>query len=185
MTPKPESDNSPRVHIVLSARASGPSSGVFPHPPARDHHNWEVLLDSATREVFELMLGTPLLPLGHVSPPRVFDYTAMIGLAGQICGVLSLRCTAASAFSIAARMLGVERVESEDSVRDAIGEMCNIAAGNFKTKIAGMADQCYLSVPMVVSGRDYQLHPLADGARIEIVLGFQNAPLWVTLDLHG
>jgi hypothetical protein len=42
-----------------------------------------------------------------------------------------------------------------------------------------------LSVPMVVSGKDYQLYPLADGMRIQISKGFEGAVISMTLDLQG
>jgi len=70
-------------------------------------------------------------------------------------------------------------------VRDALGEMCNMAAGNFKAKINGMADACMLSIPTVVSGRDYQIHSLAAGERFEVAVTLEGLPIWVVLDLHS
>ena len=40
-----------------------------------------------------MMVGTPLGPSDQATLPRVADYTAMIGLAGDLCGILSFRCS--------------------------------------------------------------------------------------------
>ena len=146
------------------------------------------MLETATREVFEIMLGAELKPPNETAPPPVADLTAMVGLAGRICGVLSLRCEASSACRMAAMMLGVEAVDTAefgDDARDAIGEICNMVAGNFKAKLAGLVEGCVLSVPTVITGADYQLHTLSDGTRTEISFGFEGSPFWVTLDLHN
>ena len=86
---------------------------------------------------------------------------------------------------IAAKMLGTDEHTSEECIRDALGEVCNMVAGSFKAQLSGVAEQCMLSVPMVVSGKDYQLYPLADGLRIQISKSFEGALIWMTLDLHG
>ncbi len=175
-----------RVQILLSARASTPGAqapaGAKPVAP---EGGWTSVLDLATREVFQIMLGTPLEPLPNPQGPRATDFTAMIGLAGQLCGILTFGCSAAAATHIAARMLGIESEELTESVRDALGEICNMVAGNFKAKIAGMSDHCMLSVPMVVTGRDYTLHSLADGEHFEIALALDGMPLWVAVDMHS
>ncbi len=85
-------------------------------------------------------------------------------------------------------MLGVEAVDTAefgDDARDAIGEICNMVAGNFKAKLAGLVEGCVLSVPTVITGADYQLHIPADGTRTEISFGFEGSPVWITLDLHN
>jgi chemotaxis protein CheX len=142
-------------------------------------------LTTAGQEVFEMMVGTPLRPAEAATLPRVADYTAMIGLAGDLCGVLSFRCSLGSAVQIAGRMLGTDERASEESIRDALGEICNMVAGSFKARLSDLADQCMLSVPTVVSGKDYQLYPLADGMRIQVLHTFEGALIWTTLDLHG
>ena len=109
----------------------------------------------------------------------------MVGLAGDLCGLLSFRCATPSAHRIAAQMLGGDEVPSEECVRDALGEICNMVAGSFKAQISGLAHQCMLSIPTVITGKDYQLHPMADGARVQVAMSFHDAPVWITLDLHS
>ena len=178
--------SSSRVQLILSAKSLGPAAAAskFTETPGT-RQTLEAALEKAAREVFEMMVGTSLDSADHATLPTVADYTALVGLAGDLSGVLSFRCATASAHRIASQMLGTEEAPSEECVRDAIGEVCNMIAGSFKGQISDLADQCMLSVPMVVSGKDYQLYPLVDGARVQVPLTFYDAQLWITLDLHS
>jgi chemotaxis protein CheX len=82
-------------------------------------------------------------------------------------------------------MLGTDERASEECIRDALGEICNMVAGSFKALLSDVADQCMLSVPTVVSGKDYQLYPLVDGLRIQISKSFEGSLIWLTADLHN
>jgi chemotaxis protein CheX len=109
----------------------------------------------------------------------------MVGLAGAMCGVISLRCSAQTAGLIASRMLGVPPEEAENQTRDAIGEVCNMLGGNFKTKLAGSGSQCLLSVPTVITGADYHLHSLAEGGALEVAMVFETSTIRITLEMTG
>lgn len=183
-----EGENSSRVQLIISAKSSGtPRMGSKLAALSREEtrQRFTQALDSAAAEVFEMMVGTSLGALDQVTLPRVADYTAMIGLAGDICGVLSFRCSNDSAAQIASKMLGTNDDVSAQCIRDALGEICNMVAGAFKAQVMDLIDQCMLSVPTVVSGKDYQLYPLADGLRIQVAKSFEGALIWITLDLHG
>jgi chemotaxis protein CheX len=188
MEPDLRRESSKQVHLILSAKSSGrpvSSSKLTGLPREEIRQKLAADLESAAREVFEMMVGRPLGPAGEATLPRVPDYTSMIGLAGDLCGVMSLRCSSTTATRIATLMLSSNDRVPEDCIRDALGEICNMVAGSFKAQVMGLADQCMLSVPMVVSGKDYQLYPLADGERIQISSSFEGALLWITLDLHS
>ncbi|MCZ6515716.1 MAG: chemotaxis protein CheX [Acidobacteria bacterium] len=149
---------------------------------------WTKLLESATREVFEIMLRTPLEPVKTKSNSEEGTQepalTAMIGLAGQISGVLTVRCTLRAAAGIAEKMLGTKVAENDQSSADAVGEVCNMIAGNFKSKISGLAESCMLSVPTVISGSNYQLHRLENLEYVEVSLEFDDFSLDVALEMR-
>ena len=148
------------------------------------HETWIPLLEMATREVFELMLGCQLtLPATAVDPAE--EVTAMVGLAGALCGVLSVRCDDKAAVLMTSKMLGVPLDKVGPEVSDALGEVCNMVAGNFKNKIAGLAEGCLLSPPTVVTGSDYSLHSLAESPGLEISLLFEGMPLLISLQIHS
>jgi chemotaxis protein CheX len=147
------------------------------------HAEWVPLLELSAREVFELMLGCQLQPLEEV-PSSGLDITSMVGLAGQLCGVMSIRASKESAALMAFKMLGSETDKDSQEVRDAFGEVCNMVAGNFKNKVSGLGEGCMLSVPTVISGNDYSLHSLADSPPLEVRLQFENMPLIISLEVN-
>lgn len=145
---------------------------------------WIPVLDMAAREVFELMLGCPLT-VGETAPEANLDITSMVGLAGKLCGVLSVRCDGKSAALMASKMLGiaVDKVGAEMS--DALGEIANMVAGNFKNKISGLGDGCMLSPPTVITGSDYNMYSLADSPAVELRLLFESRPVVISLQINS
>jgi chemotaxis protein CheX len=146
--------------------------------------NWLPLLQLAVKEVFEIMLGSKLEPHSD-SGAAPKDFTAMVGLAGQLCGVMTMRCSAQSAALIASKMLGIDPKEANAEMWDAIGEVANMIAGNFKNKLTGMGDRCMLSVPTVITGADYSFHSLADSTPLEVTMAFEGEPIVVNLEIHS
>jgi chemotaxis protein CheX len=141
-------------------------------------------MERAAREVFELMLGCKLT-LPETPPEADLNITSMVGLAGKLCGVLSVRCDRKSAALITSRMLGIEVAKVGDEMSDAMGEIANMVAGNFKDKISGLGDGCMLSPPTVITGSDYDMRSLADSPAIELNLMFESMPIVITLRIHG
>jgi len=142
---------------------------------------WIPLLETATREVFELMLGCELTVPAAAAEEPTPEVTAMVGLAGMLCGVLSVRCDGKAAALMTSKMLGVELDKVGAEVSDALGEVCNMVAGNFKNKLTVLSDKCMLSVPTVISGGDYKFHSLADAGTIEIMMTFEKQPVVIAL----
>jgi chemotaxis protein CheX len=160
---------------MKTANEIAPSNGV--------PENWLPMLELAAHEVFEIMLGCKLeLPTEPLSAPC--DFTAMVGLAGQLCGLLTLRCNSQSAALMASKMLGMELREADQQMWDAIGEITNMIAGNFKNKLAGMGDKCVLSVPTVITGSDYSCRSMAGTDPLEVTLLFEGAPISVAVEFH-
>jgi len=148
------------------------------------HQEWVPLLDMAAREVFELMLGCTLTVV-ETPEEAALGITSMVGLAGKLCGVLSVRCDGKSAALMTSKMLGidVDKVGSETS--DALGEICNMVAGNFKNKISGMGEGCMLSPPTVITGNDYSMHSSAEFPALELRLLFENMPIVISLQINS
>ncbi len=145
---------------------------------------WLPTLQLAMQEVFELMLACPLHVSPEPAPEQGLDITAMVGLAGQLCGILSVRCSSQSAARIASRMLGVDTDTAGPEMWDAVGEICNMVAGNFKNKISGLGDGCLLSVPTVITGGEYSLHSMVND-EMHTVLLFEGQPIVLTLEVHS
>jgi chemotaxis protein CheX len=146
--------------------------------------NWLPILELAVEEVFEIMLGCRVKPVAPSEHTVHGEFTAMVGLAGSLCGVLTVRCDAGTACQVAKCMLG-DTADSEQQVADALGEICNMITGNFKNKLPGTDERCLLSVPTVISGGEYSLRSMADGDLLDTVLLFEGAPIAVRLQLQG
>jgi chemotaxis protein CheX len=146
--------------------------------------SWLPTLQLAMQEVFDLMLACPLEVPAEPPSEEGLDITSMVGLAGQMCGILSMRCSSKSARRMAARMLGIEAEDAGPEMWDAVGEICNMVAGNFKNKITGMGDGCMLSVPTVITGTEYNLHSMVN-EEIRTVLLFEGEPVVIALEVHN
>jgi chemotaxis protein CheX len=147
-----------------------------------NRQSWLPLMELATKEVFELMLGAELKADARTDAAS-FDITAMVGLAGQVCGMFTLRCSKQAAARMAGKMLGsLPPIDSQET-KDAFGEVSNMVAGNFKNKISGMGDKCMISVPTVITGTDYSVYSLADSDVLEVRQLFEGLPFVITLQI--
>ena len=147
------------------------------------HQKWIPLLEMATREVFELMLSCQLTP-APIMDESSMNVTSMVGLAGQLCGVITVRCHDKTAALMISKMLGLPVEKVGQHFSDALGEVCNMVAGNFKNKIAGLSDGCMLSPPTVITGSNYSLHSLADSPGLQVRMLFENLPIIIALQIH-
>lgn len=168
------------------------NAGTAMQASTGSHENWAALLELATREVFALMLACQLsVPAAadesilDVKANVKADVTAMVGLAGQLCGVLSVRCSGKAAALMTSKMLGVALDKVGSDVADALGEVCNMVAGNFKNKIDGLAEGCMLSPPTVITGSDYTLRSQGDSPALEVRLLLEELLIVISLQVHG
>lgn len=155
-----------------------------PYAPSRPEPSWKALLESAATEVFEMMAGARLEPTASAADEPKGDRTAMVGMAGALCGMTTIRCSGESAAKLASRMLGGEAAMNTSTACDALGELCNMVAGNFKSKVSSLGDRCMLSVPTVISGEDYVLQPVSFSEGFSLALSFEGAPIWISLIIH-
>jgi chemotaxis protein CheX len=144
---------------------------------------WPGILGESAIDVFSMMVGSKVTVPEPNGLPVQAEVTGMVGIAGAFCAVFSLRCSTQSATKIASQMLGVSVADATSQLGDAVGEVCNMVAGDFKSKI-GLGDKCMLSVPSVVSGRSYQLHSAPGSERMELPLLFEGEPVWLALDIR-
>jgi chemotaxis protein CheX len=142
-------------------------------------------LDASVEEVFHLMLGVNCrreFGLVDLEPESV---TAVVGFGGLLSGACVFKSGSSAAMKIAAHMTGMEFSEIDDTVKDGIGEICNMLAGAWKGKVPELAANCGLSVPAVISGRDYNLHVQAPEFRVHHTYRFEDASFEVTIVCDG
>jgi chemotaxis protein CheX len=142
-------------------------------------------LDASVEEVFQLMLGVECRR-DHGSGGLERDsVTAVVGFGGLLSGACVFTTGRTAALRIAACMTGMEFEEVDDTVKDGIGEICNMLAGAWKGKVPELAAHCGLSVPAVITGHDYKLHVQAPEFQLHHLYRFQEAPFAVTIVCDG
>ena len=144
-------------------------------------------LDASVEEVFQLMLGVECrrdaVPVP--APPAAESVTAVVGFGGALSGACVFRSVGEVAIQIAGHMTGMEFSEVDDTVKDAIGEIGNMLAGAWKGKVPELAANCGLSVPAVITGRDYNLHVQAPEFQLNHVYRFAESSFSVTIVCDG
>jgi len=142
-------------------------------------------LDASVEEVFRLMLGVECRRDGATFASEAESVTAVVGFGGLLSGACVFRSGAGAARKIAAQMTGMEFDSVDDTVKDAVGEICNMLAGAWKGKVPELAANCGLSVPAVITGRDYNLHVQAPEFQHHHVYRFDSEGFAVTIVCDG
>jgi len=142
-------------------------------------------LDEAVHEVFQLVLGAESAVEPPASGRHGESVTAVVGFGGILSGACVLQCSAHDAIAIASQMTGAAMKSVDDTVQDAIGEICNMVAGAWKGKVPELAAHCGLSVPAVISGRDYNLHVQAPEFLVHHGYAFTDLHFEVTIVCDG
>jgi chemotaxis protein CheX len=135
------------------------------------------MIDLAT-EVVEIVERIGELQLGWVVERSQADaavadldetsMTATVQIAGDFDGAVHVSCTSEVAFAVAARMFATPAASlAAPEVRDALGEIANMVAGNLKGRLAGSSS---LSLPTVVQGRSLEVTRL--GSEDLATIGF-------------
>ncbi len=143
-------------------------------------------LDASVEEVFQTMMGGQCLRAGEEAAAyEPESVTAVVGFGGLFSGACVFRSDSGTAQLLAGRMTGMEFPELDDTVRDAFGEICNMLAGAWKARVPTLAGHCGLSVPAVITGRDYNIHVQSPEFRVHHFFTFEGAPFDVTIICDG
>lgn len=121
------------------------------------------LADVAVAEIFKLMFSLDIRAIdkepADLTAASPDDRTAIVGFSGAMRGSCQIRIGTPAARTIASAMLGGAPIEDDDdSINDAVGELCNMLAGGWKNEVPALSSECSLSPPTVIFGRDYKVH---------------------------
>jgi len=140
--------------------------------------------DETVAEVFNMMLGHQIGPVSELdtTPCEANERTAIVGFSGSMRGTCEIRMSTLAARAVASAMLGGTPVEDgDDSIDDAIGELCNMIAGGWKNRVPTLTSDCTLSPPTVISGGDYKVHMRQPSMKMARVYRFDGNTLHLTL----
>ncbi|HLG30204.1 MAG TPA: chemotaxis protein CheX [Candidatus Brocadiales bacterium] len=114
----------------------------------------------ATKSVFNTMISMDVEPgAPFYQDERMIktDIMALVGFTGKYNGTISIFCHFNMALKIASNMLGMPLDVINGDVKDAVGEVANIIAGNVKTKLTGTFGEMMLTIPLVIAGNSLSI----------------------------
>lgn len=140
----------------------------------------------SAQDVFSTMLMVDLESEDFLLNQRqVFlsNITSMIGLGGDIRGVLAIHCPAVVAKDITSGFLGMEVTQLDDDVKDAMGEIANMVAGNLKVAYSKISLNIELAIPTSVVGESINVNVCgaARAERIIVPLKMAGEIFWIEL----
>jgi len=142
-------------------------------------------LDLTVEEIFATMLGSACRAVEEKPLEENETITAVVGFAGLLSGACVFRSGGTAALAIAARLTGMDFAEIDDTVKDAIGELCNMLAGAWKGRIPELSAHCGLSIPAVITGSNYRIHVQAPEFRLDRNYRFADSIFAVTIICDG
>ena len=142
-------------------------------------------LTAATRDVFKTMVfqeveaSTPIT--GDALRPGA-NVVGTVAFAGKTSGLVVFYSTMDAAQMITASMLGIEPASVNGELHDAIGELTNMIAGSFRTRVAHVKGETWaISVPTVTVGSDFYTKYVSDVQRVLCPFRMNGAELFVEL----
>ena len=115
--------------------------------------------------VFQTMLNMEAEPVPNVWESGRDIITGAVYIAGAWRGAVLIECKPAQALDFARRFTGVEAPLGMEDMRDMLGELTNMLAGNLKSV---WPHGVCLSMPSVVQGTDYLLRVCGEWAAEQI-----------------
>lgn len=124
----------------------------------------------STRTVFSTMIGLEVTcqqpVLQCTIPSAKSDVSGIIGLSGDVMGVVVLCLPMDSALRIVEKFTGEAFAPDSEDFGDAIGEVVNMISGAAKAKFEGKSVN--ISCPSVVVGAGHQVKQMSDAACLQI-----------------
>ena len=132
------------------------------------------------QEIFSTMLGIEARPVEQApGGDRSHTVVGAIHFAGPWKGVLLLECQPLEASAFTAKLMGISAPDSvDDDVRDAVGEIANMIAGNLKTILP---PETALSAHTVVEGSSFTLKVCGGNNSLRLDFDSSTGPFAVTL----
>ena len=120
-------------------------------------------IEATLIETFDAMMSMAL-EIVDDSEATGLDESRMVGtinFGGEVVGMMSFDLSEAFARTATAAMLGIETddIKSIEEIKDVIGELANIVAGNLKTEFLDVGLTCIISTPSITSGSDFKIDP--------------------------
>lgn len=138
----------------------------------------EADLEDIVRTIWQTLLGLPVEPGRHGELGPDSTVTGIVHIDGAWHGAVLLQCPGRLAATLASAMFQSGDTPGRDEVRDALGELTNMVAGNAK---ALLPEPSAISLPVVAFGSDYEIDVVGTVVVARVPLVCDGLPLAVTL----
>lgn len=133
------------------------------------------IVQSVFRTMMDLDVAASPEPWIH-TPDSI---TSAVYFAGEWRGAALVECSALQACQFAVKFMGIEMPAAvDDDVRDVMGELANMVAGNLKSLLPRGVD---LSMPSVIEGSDHSLHVCGISAVEHMTFSSETGSFRITL----
>jgi flagellar motor switch protein FliN len=126
--------------------------------------NLKAIVSESVIDVFDTMLSAKLEIVDKISPDSLekIRNVGSVSFAGDATGMVSIHVGNNFSRELAADMLGmeIEELESDEEIRDMLGELSNIVGGNLKSTFNDTGLVCALSTPSFTTGTDFKIESL-------------------------
>ncbi len=109
--------------------------------------------------------GTPFI---KKESAVVGDVSAIVGITGEAEGSICLSFTRDCILYIVSKMFGEKKIEIDEEVKDAVGELTNMISGASRRALEGLGHQFQGAIPSVISGHNHEVRHVTKGPILSI-----------------
>jgi flagellar motor switch protein FliN len=147
----------------------------------------DTTVNKSVLETFQTMLSLDLAKVGKVTDSGLNE-TRLVGAvhyAGEVVGTMSLHVSQDFARLITQEMLGLseDELDSDEEVKDVLGELANIISGNLKSDFLDADLGCVISTPSITRGSDFKIKQSKIGQDFEWVYRHKEYELLIELSI--
>ena len=141
----------------------------------------------ATQEIFSSMIMLDVVPgepFQRDDSKLLNGISGIIGLAGEVKGLLAIHLPNKAALGVTTAFLGMDVEEIDEDVCDAIGELANMLGGSIKAILDPSGSKVQLSMPSAIHGEEYAVDCLAEAKAVTIPFTFNEQTFMVELQIN-
>ncbi len=147
----------------------------------------EKTISKSIIETFDTMLSMDLVKVGKVADPGLDEHRLVgaVHYAGEVVGTMSLHVSQEFARLITMSMLGIEEneLDSDEEIKDVLGELTNIVSGNLKSDFLDADLSCVISTPSLTRGSDFTIEPGKMGEMHQWIYRHKNYDILIEISL--
>ena len=141
----------------------------------------------ATQEIFSSMIMLDVVPgepFQRDVSKLLNGISGIIGLAGEVKGLLAIHLPNKAALEVTAAFLGMDVVEIDEDVCDAIGELANMLGGSMKAILDPGGSKVQISMPSAIHGEEYAVDCLTNAESVAVPFTFNEQTFMVELQIN-